>query len=539
MSLVRPARARRMAAAASLVGLVLAVVVTAPGPVGASSSCAAGWTDVGGGVCELVVTSDGSVSLPGAGDFDLLVVGGGGGGGGAGGDSGIAANPKGRAGGGGGGQVTVCADEDLAGSLTIAIGLGGAGGPGDPAGIDGSPGGTTSVLVGSAGLCNAVGGQGGRSGGSDKAAGTDPWADGGTSGNGRSGGQSQWTACTAPCDAYTSGGGGGAGAAAVGANASGGAGGAGGAGAGGSGLFTGDSRVFGGGGGGGSGRADLPVPAGGNGGGGAGGRALSTSTFDAAVGGTPNTGGGGGGGAAGSNFRADGADGGAGIVIIRYDLTEVSSSSGPSSSSVTDDPCTGSASWVPFECAPPSQPAGSGQLVVEDGSERPMTVSAPTAGRLRYEADGVRVTLSAGVGTSVTSGPIVPTSRAITCEVCVSLPVGGVLEIWMFSEPRLVAAWRVTEDACQTFSVPVGEPLDGLGPISAGPHTLQVAMPTAAGMRAVNVGVTVVDGGEPGGPIPTSVPAGEGPARSIPPMLVLLTAAVALAGVGGRRASSS
>jgi len=90
--------------------------------------------------------------------------------------------------------------------------------------------------------------------------------------------------------------------------------------------------------------------------------------------------------------------------------------------------------------------------------------------------------------------------------VCIALAAGQVIEAWVFSEPRLVAAHLTQDLPCQRFSIPVVAPLDGGGPVSAGPHTLQLALPTASGMQAVNVGVTV------GGPVPASVPAGEGPA---------------------------
>ena len=73
-----------------------------------------------------------------------------------------------------------------------------------------------------------------------------------------------------------------------------------------------------------------------------------------------------------------------------------------------------------------------------------------------------------------------------------------------------------------TFTIPLGAPLDGGGPVSAGAHTLQLALLTVSGMQAVNVGVTV------GGPVPASVPAGEGP---VPMPLALLFAA--LMSVGG------
>jgi hypothetical protein len=94
------------------------------------------------------------------------------------------------------------------------------------------------------------------------------------------------------------------------------------------------------------------------------------------------------------------------------------------------------------------------------------------------------------------------------------------------SAPRLVAAWRIEDVPCQTFAIPVVSPLDGGGPVTTGAHTLQLALPTASGMQAVNVGVTV------GGPVPARVPAGEGPAV---PAGLLLVAGLAAAAFGLRR----
>lgn len=309
-----------MGRATGLVVALLWAAVAVPQPARAAETCADGWTAVAGDLCELEVTADGDVALPAGRVFDLLVVGGGGGGGGAGGDGGVAGNSRGRAGGGGGGEVRTCTDRTLTGTLGVTIGDGGAGSPGAETPSDGGDGDRTVVTSGADEVCAAAGGKGGRAGASDRPSGTDPWADGGASGGGTNPGQAQWVNCSDPCDFYTAAGGGGGGAAAVGANASGGRGGDGGAGAGGTGLFTGDARRFGGGGGGGSARADLEVPAGGVGGGGDGGRVLSPSSFDAAVAGTASTGGGGGGGVAGTNYRSDGAAGGTGVVVLRYDL---------------------------------------------------------------------------------------------------------------------------------------------------------------------------------------------------------------------------
>ena len=175
----------------------------------------------------------------------------------------------------------------------------------------------------------------------------------------------------------------------------------------------------------------------------------------------------------------------------------------------------------------PSQTAGTGAWVQSDGSSVPLVVSSPGVNQLRYVADGIEVTFTGGSGSSVSNGLVADANGEVVCEVCVELAAGQVIEVWMFSTPRLVAA-HLTEDLpCQRFSVPVVAPLDGGGPVSAGAHTLQLALPTSNGMQAVNVGVTV------GGPVPASVPAGEGSVPFGAGLLVLLGAVGVL--LAGRR----
>ena len=175
----------------------------------------------------------------------------------------------------------------------------------------------------------------------------------------------------------------------------------------------------------------------------------------------------------------------------------------------------------------PTVSTGAGVWQLTDGTGVPLTASSPTARQIRYVADGLSVTFTGADGTSVANGLVADANGEVVCEVCVALASGQVIEVWMFSTPRLVAA-HLTEDLpCQRFSIPVVAPLDGGGPVSAGAHTLQLALPTASGMQAVNVGVTV------GGPVPVSVPAGEGPAPLGSVLIALLAAAGAL--LAGRR----
>jgi len=162
-------------------------------------------------------------------------------------------------------------------------------------------------------------------------------------------------------------------------------------------------------------------------------------------------------------------------------------------------------SWVlgPDGSAP-TVPTAAGFLQRNDGTTETLTLSQTGANTLRYSGDGIQVTFTGAPGSNPTRGIIADENGQVECEICAFLAGGGVIEAWMFSEPRLVAAWRVEDLPCQRFTIPVGAPLDGGGPIPAGAHTLQLVLPTATGLQAVNVGVSV------GSLRPVSVRAGEG-----------------------------
>jgi hypothetical protein len=185
--------------------------------------------------------------------------------------------------------------------------------------------------------------------------------------------------------------------------------------------------------------------------------------------------------------------------------------------------------FVPQDGGFPQVAVGSGSLQSADGSVQPLTVSSPGLNQVRYQADGIQVTFTGGAGTDARRGLIANGAGEVVCEICAALAAGQVIEAWMFSEPRLVAAWRIEDLPCQRFTIPVVAPLDGRGPIPPGAHTLQLALPTAGGMQAVNVGVTV-------GPLaPTSVQAGEGPAGEVAvawSRLLLLVGLLAGVGIG-------
>lgn len=263
-------------------------------------------------------------------NIDYLVVAGGGGGG-----TGLTASTIGTGGGGGAGGLRTSygstsgggASAELSLSLlvatsyTVIIGEGGSGG------VSASSvptNGEDSVFSSITSIGGGAGGNyrnptsssyyaqiGGSGGGAAYVGGLQPGA-AGTTGQGYAGGDDLGNSGS---PAYGHAGGGGA--AAVGVN-----GGGSGSGAGGAGLavsIAGSSVTYGGGGGGG-GVSPYPAGAGGVGGGGAGG----LGNGNAGVAGSSNTGGGGGGGgktSASGTLPGNGADGGSGIVILRYAST--------------------------------------------------------------------------------------------------------------------------------------------------------------------------------------------------------------------------
>lgn len=214
-----------------------------------------------------------------------------------------------------------------------------------------------------------------------------------------------------------------------------------------------------------------------------------------------------------------------GYPYLRWSATASSSSSNGPSTTEPSAPLRDAGTL-------PSLPAGEASWSRADGAVAPLIPTSAAAGSVTYR-DGdatTSVRVTGASGTSVANGVIADANGQLVCEVCADLPVGSVIEVWLFSEPRLVAAHRVTDVECQTFVVPLAEPLDGGGQTATGVHTLQVLLPTAGGMEAFNVGITV------GGPVPTTIPAGGGPAP-IPWHRVLTLAAglsLGLAIVGRR-----
>jgi len=247
--------------------------------------------------------------IPGPTSVDYLIVAGGASGGGTGTRSGVAARFPGGGGGAGGFRTATGLSVTAGTSYTVTIGAGGAG-VANVAGNNGSNssfnavvstggggGAGYSSLTGATAINGNSGGSGG--GGSDGARGT------GTAGQGNDGGGGAGNTNFGG----SGGGGGGASASGVDAGAN--------AGAGGSGTansYSGSSVTYAGGGGGGQTRSGQIPGSGGAGGGGAG------AGDAASVAGIANTGGGGGGGG-GIDTARNSANGGSGVVIIRYPNT--------------------------------------------------------------------------------------------------------------------------------------------------------------------------------------------------------------------------
>ena len=239
-------------------------------------------------------------------------------GGGAGGANDGGQDFSGGSGGGGAGGYRTGTITPSANTHAVTVGGGGAGNNSAAAGGDGGNSAFGSIVSGGggggAGVNNA--GSNGRNGGSGGGAGGDDGSTlftggSGTSGQGNNGGNAGGSNSNA-------GGGGGGGAGAVGETAANGfAGGDGGTGV--VNSINGSSAVWAGGGGGSVG-AGGDKGLGGPGGGGAG----AARNLSNAVAGISNTGGGGGGGAD-SNVTSQkaGANGGSGIVIVRYDITNL------------------------------------------------------------------------------------------------------------------------------------------------------------------------------------------------------------------------
>lgn len=193
-----------------------------------------------------------------------------------------------------------------------------------------------------------------------------------------------------------------------------------------------------------------------------------------------------------------------------------------------------SPSWVPTPAGgePRIEPAR-GELQHDGGQPARLAPRGVGSGTLAYTHAGERMLARiTGDRTSTsTRGVVAAPDATVHAAVCAPMGPGSVVEVWGFAPARLTAAAVVDADGCIDLLVPMAAPLDGGPSFAYGQHTLQFVLPMSGGQgrMAFNVGVTV------GGPVPTGVPAGEGPVPM--PLALLLAALVAVAGavLVGRR----
>jgi hypothetical protein len=86
------------------------------------------------------------------------------------------------------------------------------------------------------------------------------------------------------------------------------------------------------------------------------------------------------------------------------------------------------------------------------------------------------VTFTGGAGTGVSQGLVANADGEVVCEICAFLAAGGVIEAWMFSEPRYLGQIAVGADGTFSGVAPLGD-------LEEGEHTLQVNGSTVRGSQ--------------------------------------------------------
>jgi len=194
---------------------------------------------------------------------------------------------------------------------------------------------------------------------------------------------------------------------------------------------------------------------------------------------------------------------------------------------VLSDPTASTVATAVEQSAAAGVEGTSSAVLVRNGEVVPVTSTLSSGvgprGGVVLEAAGLRAAVASSSGARADVGVIVPLSGELEVSIVSGLVPGAVVEVWVNSSPRLVAAARVPDDHAEgdtlTIAVPLGAPLDGGEPIEGGAHTLQIRMYTDAGFEVLATGITV------GGVVPTRVPAGEGPVSPAGLLFVLLGAA--------------
>lgn len=178
--------------------------------------------------------------------------------------------------------------------------------------------------------------------------------------------------------------------------------------------------------------------------------------------------------------------------------------------------------------AVPAVTPGAAQFRDAGGNFTPAELTV-IGGTARIAAGGLTAGIAGDRGATSVSGPTASQRGSLAVDLDGPIPAGSVVEVWAASTPRLVAAARSDGSGSLQIVVPVDDPLDGAGPLPVGAHTLQLQVPMDGGLVVMNVGFTVV------GPVPSSIPAGEGPTSDAPWLLILGVGWLVAAGATARR----
>jgi hypothetical protein len=149
---------------------------------------------------------------------------------------------------------------------------------------------------------------------------------------------------------------------------------------------------------------------------------------------------------------------------------------------------------------PGVQIPGSASIVWPDGTSEDLTVEGVSTGTRIFGA-GIDLVIE-GLRRDRTGALVVPEGRSLIAGLDAGVADAEVIEVWVYSAPRIVAAARSDGSGATRLEIPLPVPLDGGPPIVSGPHTLQMRIPGSSGMFIVNVAIEI------GVPIPSGIQAG-------------------------------
>ena len=127
--------------------------------------------------------------------------------------------------------------------------------------------------------------------------------------------------------------------------------------------------------------------------------------------------------------------------------------------------------------------SGMGGMVSVDGVTAPLPVEIRQSGVVEGAWGGGSFALSGAASTSPAGSPNLRAGSTPRIEIDGPFVEGTVIEVWLLSTPRLVAAGRVDSASGPTIiDLPIGAPLDGRGVLPSGPHVLRVVGTTDSGV---------------------------------------------------------